>query len=80
MDWNHVDLNSGVEQDSNLIEPLTFRTLLLEIECNLPEITAQTIYDQFVEDLNSRVTEAWEVFRANQRNILEKALEYRNQE
>lgn len=78
MDWNNVDLN-GHERDSYLIDPLTFETLLLEINCNLPEINKETVTKQFEEDLQSRIKEARGVFRANLSNIVNKALEERNE-
>ena len=72
MDWNNVDLNSH-EIDSYLIDPLTFEVLLLEINCNIPEITPATVTTQFEEDLQSRIEEARSVFKSNLKNIVKKA-------
>jgi hypothetical protein len=72
MDWNNVDLNSH-EIDSYLIDPLTFEILLLEINCNIPEITPATVTAQFEEDLQSRIEEARSVFKSNLKNIVKKA-------
>jgi hypothetical protein len=70
IDWNNVDLDSPSESDSNLIEPLTFDALLLEINCNLPDINPVTVAAQFEEDLRARVTEARDIFMANLSNIV----------
>ena len=72
MDWNNVDLNSH-EIDSYLIDPLTFETLLLEINCNIPNINPATVAAQFEEDLQSRIEEARSVFKYNLKNIVKKA-------
>ena len=77
-DWNNIDLNSMNERDLNIIDPLTFETLLLEIECNIKDINKGTVTEQFLEDLNYRNKEAVEVFKANLDSIVKKALEYRN--
>lgn len=79
MNWNNVDLNDGYEIDQNLIEPLSFRTLLLEIECNCREIDVKAVSKQFEEDLQSRIRDAREVFAANLENIAKRAKEARAQ-
>ena len=78
MNWNNVDLKDGShERDSNLIDGLTFDTLLLEIHCNIKEINEDTVKQQFMEDLNNRVQEAWDVFEVNLNNIVKQAKEER---
>lgn len=77
MNWKNIDLNSS-EREANIIDPLTFDTLLLEISCNLPEINETTIRKQFNEDLQSRIDSAREVFNNNLKNILKDALKYQN--
>ena len=72
MNWNNIDLNS-YEVDCNLIDGLTFETLLLEIHCNIREINETTVRKQFEDDLNSRVDEAKSIFEANLKNIVKKA-------
>lgn len=78
MNWKNIDLNSPSERQLNIIDPLTFDILLLEISCNLPEINEATIRAQFEEDLKSRIQSAKEVFNDNLKNILKDALKYRN--
>lgn len=70
IDWNNVDLDSPSETSHNLIEGLTFDALLLEINCNLPEINAETVTAQFESDLQSRISEARDIFRTNLKNIV----------
>ena len=78
MNWNNVDLKDGSsERDSNLIDGLTFDTLLLEIHCNIKEIDIKTVSEQFEEDLRGRVREAQEVFKSNLNNIVKQAKEER---
>ena len=72
MDWFNVNLNSH-EVDSYLIDPLTFSTLLLEINCNIRDINPATVTAQFEEDLQSRIEEARSVFKSNLKNIVKKA-------
>ena len=76
VDWNNVDLNSH-EVDLYLIDPLTFETLLLEINCNIRDINPATVTAQFEEDLQSRIEESRSVFKANLNNIVKKALKNR---
>ena len=74
MNWNNVDLKDGSsERDSNLIDGLTFDTLLLEIHCNIKEIDIKTVSEQFEEGLRGRVREAQEVFKSNLNNIVKQA-------
>jgi hypothetical protein len=73
IDWNNVDLTDSYESSRNLIENLTFDALLLEVDCNLPVINAQTVAAQFELDLQSRIDEARETFSANLANIVEHA-------
>ena len=74
MNWNNVNLSEeSSERESNLIDPLTFDTLLLEIHCNIKDINPETVKQQFKEDLNNRVQEAWDVFNSNLNNIVKQA-------
>lgn len=78
IDWNNIDLSDSFESSCNLIENLSFDSLLLEINCNLREINAETVTAQFELDLRSRVQEAREIFRANLANIVSHAQNDRN--
>lgn len=79
INWDNIDLTDGWERDLNLIDPLSFSTLLLEINCNLPEIDAASVTAQFETDLQSRITEAREIFRANLSNIVNHARKEREE-
>lgn len=73
IDWGNVDLDSPFESSQELIDGLTFDALLLEIGCNLREITPQTVTAQFEEDLQTRIIEARDIFAANLANIVQHA-------
>ena len=75
MDWKNIDLKDGYERAQNIIDPLNFDTLLLEISCNIREINMKTIEAQFLTDLDDKIRSAKEVFYNNQKNILKEALE-----
>ena len=77
-DWKNINLDSGHERDLDILDPYNFSSLLLEVECNLKEITKETISKHFEEVLRKRVRSAKEVFNNNLNNILKDALEGRN--
>lgn len=77
MNWKNVNLKDSYERSQNIIDPLSFETLLLEVECNIREINAETIRAQFEGDLKSRIKSAREVFNNNLSNILKEAQEHR---
>lgn len=77
MNWNNIDLKSS-ESSINILDPYSFDTLLLEISCNVKEISNETVKRQFFESLNSKIESAKEVFFANLDNITKEATEYRN--
>ena len=79
MNWENVNLKSSYESDQNIIDSLNFSTLLLEISCNIRDINKETIKAQFETDLKSRIDSAREIFNNNLNNILNEALEYRNE-
>lgn len=81
MNWNNINLNNVSERYANLIDGLTFDTLMLEIACNIPaeNLNAQTITAQFEEDLQNRVREAREIFQANLNNIVTQSIKERKQ-
>ena len=69
INWSDIALDDNYERSLNIIEPLSFSTLLLEIRCNIKDINCVTIREQFAADLQQRANEAWEVFDANLINI-----------
>lgn len=78
MNWTNVNLKSDYERNQNIVDPLSFDTLLLEISCNIRDINKETIKAQFETDLKNRIESAREVFNNNLDNILKESLEYRN--
>lgn len=76
--WSNVDLNSPSERDSALVDAFTFDTLLLEINCNIKEITPQAVRAQFEESLKLNIEQAREIFNDNLENIVKQAIKERN--
>ena len=77
MNWENVNLLDSYERDQNIIDPLSFDTLLLEIGCNIRDINEATIKEQFEIDLQSKINSSREIFEANKSNILKQALKER---
>ena len=69
MNWENVNLESGYERDQNIIDPLNFDTLILEVYSNCREITESSIMQQFETDLKNRIYSAREVMKNNISNI-----------
>ena len=78
-DYSDIDLNSGYQKDLNIIDPLSFADLLLEINCNIPKINEQTVRKQFEEDLQRTIDSAREIFESNLKNIVKYANDYRKE-
>ena len=78
IDWSNIDFSS-YETSLAIIDPYTFDGLLLEINCNLPKITSESVMKQFEDALQSRITSAREVMRDNLENIVKHANDQRNQ-
>lgn len=71
MDWNNIDLESGYERGQNIIDPLSFDTLILEVYSNCREINKETVMAQFETDLNNRIESAKDVMKSNLSNIVD---------
>ena len=78
MNYNNLDL-SDYERDVNIIDPLDFDTLLLEINCNIKDINAETVTKQFNEDLQNCIEGAKSIFNANLNNIVKQAKKERQE-
>ena len=72
MNWNNIDLNSS-EIELPILDPYTFSTLLLEVECNLPDITPETVRKQAEHSIREKYRVALEILEANLQNIVNKA-------
>lgn len=77
MNWNNVNLNSPYEASQNLLDPYTFDTLLLEVECNCREITPEAIRKQAMSELDLKYKTAVEILEANLQNITNHATKTR---
>jgi hypothetical protein len=78
MNWENVDLKSPYESSQNILDGYSFDILLLEIACNLPVISRETVTAQFRKSIHAKIESAKEIFENNLDNILKEALEYRN--
>ena len=79
MNWLNVDLNSS-EVNSYILDPYSFNCLLLEIDCNISEINEDSVRQQFLTRLESKIACAKDVLEANLTNIVEHARAYREEE
>lgn len=77
MNWKNVDLNSPSESSQDILDGYDFDTLLLEIECNCPEITPETVRKQALYEINLKYKTALEILEDNLQNITRHALKYR---
>lgn len=72
-DWSNINFKDEGNHELQLIDGLSFRALFLEINCNIPDINAETVRAQFELDLQNRITEARGIFRDNLQNIVRHA-------
>lgn len=79
VNWSNIDLKDAYERNLALIDELTFDTLLLEIECNIKDINAVTVTEQFEKDLQSRIEESRSIFKDNVDNIVKDAIRRRKE-
>ena len=77
MNWKNVNLNSPSESSQDILDGYDFDTLLLEIECNLKEITPETVRKQALHEINLKYKVAIEILEDNLLNITNHALKYR---
>jgi hypothetical protein len=78
MDWSNIDLDSPCELGAAIVDEYTVAGLLLEISCNLPEITPDAVMRQFEAALSARVESARDIMRDNLLNIARHANRERN--
>ena len=73
MNWRNIDLKSNYEKDRNFLDGYDFSTLLLEVECNLIEITRETILEHVKKEIEIRVKSANDILLSNVDNIVKYA-------
>ena len=78
MNWKNVNLNSPCESSQNLLDDYNFDTLLLEVHCNLPVITKETVKAQAMESLKVKYNTAVQILNDNLGNITKFAQKERN--
>ena len=78
MNWKNIDLKSPYESSQNILDNYDFDTLLLEISCNIKDISKESIKKHFESVLKLKIESAKTVFNDNLDNILKEAIEYRN--
>lgn len=77
MDWKNIDMNSAYERDQSIVNAYSTNDLLLEVNCNLTEITPATVMAQFEEALSANIDSARQVMADNLDNIVKEAIRYR---
>ena len=77
MNWKNVDLTRPAESSANLLDPYNFDTLLLEVSCNCPVITPETVRKQALYELNLKHEVALQILEDNLQNITDAALKCR---
>lgn len=77
MNWENIDLSDGYERSQNFLDPYSFDTLLLEINCNIPndKITREAVLKQVQENIQNKVEEAYHIIECNLDNIVKQARE-----
>lgn len=78
MKWNNLNLDDGYERSQNLLDDYDFETLLLEVSCNVKDITCETVKAQAMQSICEKYNTAVEILNANLSNITAKAIEERN--
>jgi hypothetical protein len=69
MDWNNVNLENDFERSRDMLDSYDFETLLLEVSCNLREITPETVGEQALLSIKQKYDTAIEILEANLENI-----------
>lgn len=79
INWKNINLKDDYQRSRNLLEPLDFETILLEISCNFREIDEKTVREHIVQRLNEKYNEALDIMQHNLTNITEQAKTERNE-
>lgn len=73
MNWNNINLNSPYELSQNILDGYDCKTLLLEVSCNLREITPETVREQAMLSIKTKYETAIEILNANLNNLVKEA-------
>lgn len=77
MNWKNIDLSSSYERSLHILDSYDSDTLLLEVSCNVKDLTKETIRAQAIETLKLKFDSAVEILDANLDNYLIEALRER---
>ena len=70
--WTNLNFKDSSTQSLNIIDPLDFGTLTLEVCCNIAshKLSEETLEAQFQTDLDQAVENAKTVWQANKKEYL----------
>ena len=77
MNWKNVNLNSPYECSQEILDGYDFDTLLLEINCNIPDINRESVKKQALYEINLKYKTALEILDNNLDNIVNHAKKQR---
>ena len=77
MNWKNVDLTRPAESSQNILDPYSFDTLLLEVECNCPVIDRETVRKQALAEIELKYQVALQILEDNLDNITNEATKVR---
>ncbi len=70
--WLNLNFKDSATQSLNIIDPLDFGTLTLEVSCNIAshKLSEETLEAQFQTDLAQAIENAKTIWEANKSNYL----------
>jgi SUMO ligase MMS21 Smc5/6 complex component len=77
MNWNNIDLTSPYELDQPILDSYDCKTILLEVACNIKDITRESVRRQAIESIKNKYETALEILEANLDNLTKEALRER---
>ena len=77
MNWNNIDLNSPFESSQPILDSYDCDTILLEVSCNLKEITKESVREQALKSIKEKYQTAIEILDANLDTLTANAIKER---
>lgn len=77
MNWNNINLNSPYELQQDILDGYDCETILLEVSCNVKEITIESVRKQAMVSIKSKYNTAIEILEANLANLTAAAIKDR---
>lgn len=78
MNWTNIDLNDAYERSQDILNSYDSDTLLLEISCNIKDITKESVREQAMLSLRLKYEDARQIIEANLDNFTAYAIAERN--